>query len=72
MLSIWAASYINHFHPQVEPNFFADNWGIHCDTASTLRAATARLVIFTDFLQMAISPDKSWVGPAQQKAVRRS
>lgn len=61
MLSVWASSYLTFHHPEVEPNFCADNWGIICNTADTLRAATKRLETFTDFLKMAISPEKRWV-----------
>ena len=61
MLSVWASSYLTFHHPEVEPNFFADNWGIICNTSNTLRAATRRLEMFTYCLQMAISPEKSWV-----------
>lgn len=67
MLSTWASSYLQFYHPSVEPNFFADNWGFVCDSAKVLKEATQRLALFTDFLAMEISPTKSWIWANTQK-----
>lgn len=67
MLSIWAAEFLKFNHPEIQPNFFADNWGLICDSADVLKGATRRLQVFADFLLMEISPEKSWVWATSTK-----
>ena len=66
-LAGWVATCIETNFNEVECIFYADNWGVVAENATTLKQTVDYLVAFVHKLRMQLAPHKSWLWGSSPK-----